>query len=336
MVGTIKRFQLLFILLAAMVILTIIAPTSFPTVKNLSNVLWSLSVVGIMVGGSIFVILLGGIDLSVGSMAALSGIIMVAIIQKSGYSNTGVVLGVLAAVSSGALVGLFHGLIITKFKIPAFLVTFATQTILSGVAMTVTNNQIWGCLQPKLFTAIGMGKLLGFPAPIYIMFLVVAVCFFILNKTVFGRQVYAVGGNAQASDLSGIRSGRVTVICYVISGLTAALGGVVLSSMIQQAMAAMGKGYETDVITAIVIGGSSMMGGEGSIQGAVIGTFLVGLLNNGLNLLNVPATHHSLVKGIVVIIAVAIDTVGKSETKFSLFNKKRKASSAPANPTINS
>jgi len=331
-----KKFQKLFILLAAMIVLTIIAPTSFPTITNLSNVLWALSVVGIMVGGSIFVILLGGIDLSVGSMAALSGIIMVAIIQKSGYSNVGVILGITVALASGALVGLFHGVIVTKFKVPAFLITFATQIVLSGIAMTVTNNQIWGCLQPKLFTGIGTGKIFGFPVPIYIMLLIVLISFFILNKTVFGRKVYAVGGNAEASELSGINSNRTTVMCYVVSGLTAALGGVVLSSMTQQAMSAMGKGYETDVITAIVIGGTSLMGGEGSIQGAVFGTILVGLLNNGLNLLNVPATHHTLVKGIVVIIAVAFDTFGKSEKRISFNFRKNKTLSVPADSTTNS
>ena len=306
---SLKRYSKIFILLGFMLVLTIIAPHSFPTIANLSNVLWSVSVIGIMVSGSIFAILVGGIDLSVGSMLALTGIIVVRIIRFFDYSVTGVLIGILAALLCGVLVGVVHGIIITKFKVPAFLITFATQSIISGISMILTNNKILGCLEPKAFTYIGIGKLLGLPVPVFIMAAVALISFYVLDKTQLGRYVYAVGGNPEASRLSGISDNGITMLAYIFSGLTAAIGGIVLASMTQQAMASTGSGYETEVITA-----------------AVIGAVLVGLLNNGMNLMNVPSTHHGLVKGLVIITAVAVDIMGHQEKKkgllLSLFRKQ--------------
>ena len=291
---SLKRYSKIFILLGFMLVLTIIAPHSFPTIANLSNVLWSVSVIGIMVSGSIFAILVGGIDLSVGSMLALTGIIVVRIIRFFDYSVTGVLLGILAALLCGVLVGVVHGIIITKFKVPAFLITFATQSIISGISMILTNNKILGCLEPKAFTYIGIGKLFGLPVPVFIMAAVALISFYVLDKTQLGRYVYAVGGNPEASRLSGISDNGITMMAYIFSGLTAAIGGIVLASMTQQAMASTGSGYETEVITAAVIGGVSLAGGEGTVMGAIFGAVLVGLLNNGMNLMNVPSTHHGL------------------------------------------
>jgi ribose/xylose/arabinose/galactoside ABC-type transport system permease subunit len=305
----INKFKKIFILLLFLIVLSIIAPRSFPTSRNISNVLWSISTIGIMSTGSIFVILLGGIDLSLGSVMAFTGALTVIIIRYFNYSEGAALLGILASLAAGMMVGLFHGTVITKFKVPAFLVTFATQIILSGAAQLLLNNKILSCLEPALFTAIGMKKVFGFPLPIYIMLIAAFVSYFVLNKTRFGRYIYAVGGNATAAELSGINSTAVTLTAYVISGFTAAIGGIVLASMTQQAMASAGTGYETEVITAIVIGGASLMGGEGNVSGAIFGAVLVGLLNNGLNLLNVPATVHPFAKGLVIIIAVAMDTL---------------------------
>lgn len=321
-----QKYSKLLILLAFMLALTVIAPTSFPTVANLSNVLWSVSVVGIMVSGSIFAILVGGIDLSVGSMLAMTGIIVVKTIQFFDYSLLGVVIGITAALAAGALVGAIHGFIITKFQVPAFLVTFASQSMILGLSMLLTNNKIIGCLQPKAFTVIGMGKIFGIPLPIYIMLAIALVGGFILTKTELGRYVYAVGGNPEASRISGISDKGIVVLAYIFSGITAAIGGIVLASMTQQAMASTGKGYETEVITAAVIGGVSLAGGEGKVQGAIFGAVLVGLLNNGMNLMNVPSTHVGLVKGMVIIAAVAIDLMGRKEGKRmpSLFGRRKK------------
>ncbi len=321
-----QSYSKVFILLGFMLVLTAIAPDSFPTVANLSNVLWSVSVVGIMVSGSIFAILVGGIDLSVGSMLAMTGIIVVKMIRYFDYSITGVLLGMLLALLTGVLVGVIHGVIITRYNVPAFLVTFATQSIILGLSMLLTNNKIIGCLEPKAFTVIGIGKLFGLPLPIYVMAVIAFISYFILNRTAIGRYVYAVGGNPEASRISGISDKGIIIMSYVFSGVTAAIGGIVLASMTQQGMASTGKGYETEVITAAVIGGVSLAGGEGRVQGAIFGAVLVGLLNNGMNLLNVPSTHVGLVKGLVIIAAVAVDILGRKEKQrgvASLFKRKK-------------
>jgi ribose/xylose/arabinose/galactoside ABC-type transport system permease subunit len=317
--ATIGKFQKLFILISFLIILTVIAPHSFPTSRNISNVLWSVSTIGIMSCGSIFVILLGGIDLSLGSIIAFTGGLAVIIIRATNYSTVGAFLGILAALAAGMTVGLFNGAIITKFKVPAFLVTFATQIILKGSAQLLLDNRTIHCLEPPLFTAIGMKKIFGFPLPIYIMLIAALISWYVLNKTRFGRNIYAVGGNSIAADLSGVNNTAHTLAAYVISGFTAAVGGIVLSSMTQQAIANAGTGYETEVITAIVIGGTSLMGGEGNVTGAIFGAVLVGLLNNGLNLMNVPATVHPIAKGIIIITAVAVDTLGRQGVRSKLF-----------------
>lgn len=310
-----KKYSNLLILVAFIIVLTILKPKSFPTISNISNVLWSISVIGILTAGTIFPLLLGGIDLSIGSMMGLSACTTVMLIQNSGYTNMGVVQGICAAVILGAFVGALQGLIITIFRVPAFLVTFATQSILLGVSQVLTNNKIISCLNPELFTKIGLGRIGPFTFPIYLMLFIVLISYFVLSKTVLGRYVYAVGGNAEASRISGINDKKISVLCYVFSGLTAAIGGVVLASMTQQGMASTGSGYDTDVITAAVVGGVSLNGGEGKIQNALIGAILVGLLNNGMNLMGVESTHQGLVKGVVIIFAVALDLMNKGEKK---------------------
>ena len=296
------------ILVAFIVALSILRPKAFLSLNNFSNVLWSVSVIGIMVSGTIFVFLIGGIDLSIASLCAFTAVVVVEITHMLGDTPTAVAAGVAAALAVGALAGAVHGIIITTFHIPAFLVTFATQSIFLGLAMVFTNNKIVSCTVPS-FTAIGAKKILGFPMPVYFMLIIAVISWFILRKTVFGRYVYAVGGNATAAEISGIHVKRASIICYVFSGLTTALGGIVLASMTQQASSSTGAGYTNDVITAGVIGGVSLLGGEGTVTGAIFGAVLMGLLNNGLNLMSVPSTHAGLVKGLVIIVAVAFDAM---------------------------
>jgi len=314
-----ERYSKVLLLLLFIAVLTILKPKSFPTVGNISNVLWSISVIGILVSGTVFPLLLGGIDLSIGSLMGLSACITVISIQKLNYANQSVFLGIGCAVIAGLVVGGFHGVVVTVFKVPPFLVTFATQSIVLGITQVLTNNKIISCLSPKLFTSIGLGRIGPFTFPIYLMLGIVLISYFVLNKTVFGRYVYAVGGNIEAARISGIDHQFVTVVSYMISGLTAAIGGVVLASMTQQGMASTGSGYETDVITAAVVGGVSLAGGEGKIQDAVIGAILVGLLNNGMNLVGVPSTNQGLIKGLVIIGAVALDVANKNDNKIRLF-----------------
>ena len=312
------------ILVAFIAILSILRPKAFLSLDNFSNVLWSVSVIGIMVCGTIFVFLIGGIDLSIATLCAFTAVVAVTVTHKLGDTPGAVFAGVVMALIVGALAGAVHGLIITTFHIPAFLVTFATQSIFLGLAMVFTNNKIISCTVPA-FTAIGAFKILGFPLPVYFMVIIAVISWFVLRKTVFGRYVYAVGGNATASEISGINVKLSSIVCYILSGLTTALGGIVLSSMTQQASSSTGSGYTNDVITAGVIGGVSLLGGEGTVPGAIFGAVLMGLLNNGLNLMSVPSTHAGLVKGLVIIIAVALYAMQHADQSRKKFKKVKKA-----------
>lgn len=319
-----SKFQKPLILLALILLLTILQPGIFLTPGNFRSIFLAISVYGIMVCGTIYTILLGGIDLAVGATAAMSGACTVVIIVSNGYTTGSVVLGVLVGLAAGVLTGAIHGIIISKFSVPPFLITLASQNIVYGVAQLLTGNQVISCLKPEAFTAIGGGRFLEVPSSVYILVIMAVISWFVLNRTTFGRQIYAVGGNQEAANLSGIPSGRVTVAAYAISGFTAALSGIVLASMNQQAIAKAAQGYENDVLTAIVVGGTSLMGGEGSLQGAMFGALLVGIINNGLRLMGVPSTYHSVVKGIVIIIAVAVDAHGRY--KNSGLQRKKHAS----------
>ena len=306
-----RKFQKPLILLTVILLMTVLQPGIFLTWGNFRSILLAISVYGIMVCGTIYTILLGGIDLAVGATAAMSGACCVVIIVNGGYTTGSVILGVLGGLAAGVLTGCIHGVVVSRFSVPPFLITLASQNIVYGVAQVLTNNRVISCLKPKLFTAIGGSRLFGIPSSVYILLIVAVISWIVLNKTVFGRQIYAVGGNKETSAFSGIPCGRVTVMAYAISGFTAALAGIVLASMNQQAIAKAAQGYENDVLTAIVVGGTSLMGGEGSLQGAVFGALLVGIINNGLHLMGVPATYHSVVKGIVIIIAVAVDAYSR-------------------------
>ena len=295
------------ILIAFIVVLWLLAGGNFMNVSNIGSVLNSVSVIGIMVCGTIFVFLIGGIDLSIGALLGLTGVVCVEVINALGATPGSVFVGILAAVAVGALAGLFHGFIVTTFNIPAFLVTFATQTAFTGMSMVITGNKIVSCTQPALFTGIAATKILMLPLPIYFMLLMALISWFVLRRTVFGRQIYAVGGNPTAAEISGINVKGRSIACYVLSGVAAAIGGVVLASMNQQGMTSQGADYVNSVITAGVIGGVSLLGGEGTVPGAMYGTVLMGLLTNGLNLMGVDSTQAGLVTGVVTIAAVALD-----------------------------
>ncbi len=326
-----SRLQRPLILVVIMLVLTILLPNVFPTWSNFKSILLAISIYGIMVCGTIFPILLGGIDLSVGATAALSGGCTVLIIVNNNYSPLSVLIGIIIGLCSGIIVGLIHGLIVTNFDVPPFLITLATMNIIYGVTQLLTNSKVIGCLKPQGFTFIGGGRLLGVPFPIFILLIMAVISYFILNKTVLGRRVYCVGGNPVASQLSGISSKKISIMSYVFSGFTAAVAGIVLASMNQQAIAKAAQGYENDVLTAIVVGGTSLMGGEGSIQGAVFGALLVGLLNNGLRLMGVPSIYHTLVKGVVIIAAVAFDIYTRNKNSGLVKTKKSFLKASKAN-----
>ncbi len=297
------ELRLFGVLLALMVILSLISDR-FLTVDNLTNVLWSVCLIGIMTTGAMYAPVTGGIDLSVGSMAALAGILANVFMNTFGMHW---ILAMLLTLLIGAVIGWVNGIVTTKFLVPAFIVTMAAKTYLFGLAMLISNGDQITIMEPKPFLEIGVGKWLGIPIPIYIMVVLVIVSHILLKHTVFGRRAIAVGANEVSAKLAGVNPDRTRIIVYTISSVTATIAGIVMASLTQQAYAMNASGYELDVITAIVVGGTSLMGGNGSVIGALIGAVMVGFINNGLNLLDMPSAYHPIATGIVILVALILN-----------------------------
>lgn len=278
----------------------------FMTGSNIFNIFRQTSYNAIIAVGMTFVILTGGIDLSVGSTFAFSGAIA-AFLVGSGYNPY---IAMLAALVVGAGVGVTNGIVITKGKLQPFIVTLATMTIFRGVTLVFTDGKPISAGYEKnaeIFSKIGNGYTFGVPNPILIMFLIVAIGYFILRHTTIGRYVYAIGGNEEAAKLSGINVHRIKIFVYGISGLLAALAGIIITSRLSSAPPTAGTGYELDAIAAVVLGGTSLAGGIGSILGTIVGALIIGILNNALNLLDVTSYYQLLVKGLVILVAVLLD-----------------------------
>lgn len=297
------EFRLFGVLLLLMLGLSIVSDR-FLTVDNLTNVLWSVCLIGIMATGAIYSPVTGGIDLSVGSMAALAGILANVFMNAFGLHW---VLAIVLTLVIGAAIGWLNGIVTTKFLVPAFIVTMAAKTYLFGLAMLISNGDQITIMEPKPFLEIGVGKFLGIPIPIYIMMLLVLASHVLLKHTAFGRRAIAVGANEVAAKLTGVNPDKTRIIVYTISSVTATIAGIVMASLTQQAYAMNASGYELDVITAIVVGGTSLMGGNGSVIGALIGAVMVGFINNGLNLLDMPSAYHPIATGIVILVALILN-----------------------------
>jgi len=287
------------------VVLTILTPHFF-TLSNFFNISRQAAVITIIAIGETFVILTGGIDLSVGSLVTLTSCSMALVMINTGDIFLGVVVGL--AVGLG--VGLINGLLVAKAGLPPFIATLGMLGIAQGVALVITfGRSMFGL--PASFRWIGQGTLLGIPAPLILILILFAIFHVILTYNRLGRYILSVGGNEEATRLSGINVDGVKVAAYVISGLTAAIGGIVLSSRINSAHPAAGQGYELDAIAAAVIGGTSLMGGEGTVIGTLIGSFMMAVIRNGLNLLNVNSFWQQIVIGLVIIGAVWMDRARK-------------------------
>lgn len=297
------EFRLFGVLLVLMLALSMISDR-FLTVDNLTNVLWSVCLIGIMTTGAMYAPVTGGIDLSVGSMAALAGILANVFMNTFGMHW---ILAMLLTLLIGAVIGWVNGIVTTKFLVPAFIVTMAAKTYLFGLAMLISNGDQITIMEPKPFLEIGVGKWLGIPIPIYIMVTLVIVSHILLKHTVFGRRTIAVGANEVSAKLAGVNPDRTRIIVYTVSSVTATIAGIVMASLTQQAYAMNASGYELDVITAIVVGGTSLMGGNGSVIGALIGAVMVGFINNGLNLLDMPSAYHPIATGIVILVALIMN-----------------------------
>jgi len=257
--------------------------------------------------GEMFVILAAGIDLSVSSVAGLTGAFFAGSTLASGGN---VFLGALSAITVGVAFGIFNGFLISYGKLPPFIATLATMSIGRGLLLIYTNGApIWGL--PKSFKFIGQGNLLSVPVPFIVVIISFFIVWMILSFTKFGRSVYAVGGNIRAAYAAGIKVKRVLIAVYALSAFFAAIGGMILTSRLGTAQPNAASGYELDAIAAVVLGGTSLFGGEGWVLGTVIGGFLIAVLNNGMTIMNISPYVQQLVKGFVIILAVLLTTVGK-------------------------
>lgn len=299
------KYKSLIGLVILCVVISMITPR-FLTVTNILNVLTQVSVNAIIAVGMCFVILTGGIDLSVGSILAITGAVAAALVK----SNMNVFLIIIIVLIIGALIGLFNGILVSKGKIQAFIVTLATMTVFRGVTYVYTKGTPISGLSSD-FTVIGNGKLAGIPIPVILILIVVLAAWYVLTQTRYGRYVYAVGGNEDSARLSGINTDKIKTLVYVIVGVTSALSGIVVTSRIGSASPNAGSGFELDAIAAVVLGGTSLAGGEGSVIGTIIGAMIIGVLNNGLNLMNVSPFYQLIVKGFVILLAVILDKKNK-------------------------
>jgi ribose transport system permease protein len=290
-------------LLLLVILMSIIAPNFF-SIKNGLNIAQAVSINAVIASGMTVVILTAGIDLSVGSIVAASGVATVLLLN----GDVPVAIAALAAILIGALIGLVNGAIIAYLALPAFIVTLGALTYTRGIAYSMHGGPVQIAGESGI-ESIGNGSIGGVPMPVFIMIFVYWFFWFLLERTKFGRHVYAVGGNPQAARLSGINVKKVLMSVYVISGVTAGLGGLIFASRVRSGQVTAGVGYELDAITAVILGGTSLFGGRGRIFGTLIGALLIGVLSNGLVLLGVPIYTQLMIKGAVVILAVAIDTL---------------------------
>lgn len=293
-----------FIGLILLIVVISIMNSAFLDLSNLLNLLRQVSINGLIAFGMTFVILTGGIDLSVGSILALSSA-FTAILITSGLDP---IVALIVGVLGGFLLGVFNGILVTFGSMAPFIATLATMTIFRGLTLVVTDgNPITSLGDSYMFQLFGKGYFFGIPVPAVTMIIVFIVLAIILQKTTFGRHTYAIGGNEIASKISGIKVNRVKILIYGISGLMSALAGAILTSRLNSAQPTAGTSYELDAIAAVVLGGTSLTGGKGRIVGTLIGVLIIGVLNNGLNLLGVSSFYQQVVKGIVILIAVLID-----------------------------
>ncbi|WP_313187659.1 ABC transporter permease [Lacrimispora sp.] len=290
------------------------ATPAFATQKNILNLLRQSSIIGIIATGMTFVIISGSFDISVGAVAALSGAVTMKLITMG--NGVPVAIAVMAALGIGAVVGLINGIAVAKINVPSLIATMAMVSVVKGSMLMFTGGYPITRTIPVLDT-IGNGYVAGIPIPVIIFAAAVAIAFIILTKTRFGRYVYSVGGNEEASKLNGINVDSYKIKVFVINSVLAALAGIVLVGRMGTASPAAGDGYDMDAIASVVIGGTSVAGGSGSVLKTVIGVLLMSVINNSFNLLGVDMYFQYIFKGLIILIAVGADS----------FSKKRLASS---------
>lgn len=306
-----KSFRIKYImdkygLILALIVLCLImslSTTTFLQVRNIVNVIRQISIISILAIGVTYVILTGGIDLSLGSLVAVAGVSAATFAHPDTYP---LIVPIAVGILVGVAFGLFNGIVITRGGVAPFITTLGVMTAARGTALIIAKGRPISNLSDS-FNFIGGGELFGIPFPIIIFLVVFIVSHFILSKTKFGRYIYAIGGNEEAARASGVKVKKVKTLVYVICSGLAGLAGVIQSSRIAVGQPSIGEGYELDAIAAVVIGGTSLEGGIGTVFGTIIGSLIIGVLNNGLDLLNVPSYYQQVVKGLIIIGAVLLD-----------------------------
>ncbi|EHN58470.1 MAG: ribose ABC transporter permease [Oenococcus sp.] len=292
--------------LIVLVLIVAILNPAFLDINNLLNLLRQVSINAIIAFAMTFVILTAGIDLSVGSILAFSAAITAQLI----VSGVPTVIAVVSGILLGGVAGAINGLLITKGGAAPFIVTLATMTIFRGATYVFTDGSpITGAkiTNNYSFQVLGRGYFLGIPVPVIIMFAAFVVLYLLLHRMSFGRKTYAIGGNIKAAFVSGIKTNKILIWIYAISGAAAALAGMILTSRLSSAQPDAGTGYEMDAIASVVLGGTSLAGGKGRISGTFVGALIIGVLNNGMNLLGISSFYQQIVKGVVILIAVLLD-----------------------------
>jgi len=304
--NTFRQYVIFLVLFALCLLFSILNPIFF-TMKNIMNVMRQVSMIGVACVGGMLVVIQGGIDLSEGAVVSFVDIICAWLMVNAGVSPA---VAILVSIAAATGVGYMNGFFVTKAKMPPLIVTLAMQGILYGVCYIITNSHSIGGFNDS-FRVIGQGYAGLVPIPVIIMLVVFTAGWFILNKTYFGRYIYAIGGNAIAARLSGISVNRTRRIVYTLGGFFTGISGVIFLSRLMSGQANTGNGFEMDVLTALVLGGVSVNGGSGSIMNAVAGVAIIGVLNNGLVLINVNQHVQEVIKGVVLLAAVAFDCMSK-------------------------
>ncbi len=299
----IQTYMLIFIVIGLGVILSFIS-SNFLTVTNLLNVVRQIAVNGILAIGMTIVCLTGGIDLSVGSIVAFSGIIAAGLLRDTSYP---IIVIVLAAIAVGAVCGLYNGYFVAYWNAAPFVVTLSMMTIARGMTYVYSDGRPISNLRTEFLT-IGKGSIAGIPIPTLILAVVFILGSIMLTKLKFGRYVYAVGGNENAAMVSGINVKRIKMMVYVLSGIACGIAAIILTARVSAGLPQAGESYELDAIAATVIGGTSLSGGRGRLWGTIVGAVLLGIVNNGLDLLNVSSFYQQIVKGLIILGAILIDS----------------------------
>ena len=303
-----RRYGVILVLIVMCIILAIVSPV-FTKVQNIISVLLQVAINGILALGMVFVITAGGIDLSIGSVLALAGSIVGVMLTKYPDASGVIPLACAIAVVACVIFGFINGVLVARFNMFPFVVTLSTQLVIRGLAYIVTGGYSL-TIPSKAFRQIGGGKLFSvLPYPILVFAFLAIIAYILMHKTKFGRYVYAVGGNIHAAIASGVNVFWTRVYTFVIMGFCAGVAGVILASRISAGQPNVGTGYETDAIAACVIGGTSFAGGIATIPGTVIGILIIGVIYNGMNLLQINTYWQTIAKGLLIIGAVMLDNV---------------------------